>query len=441
MTREEEAQQALLQTQFAPGAALTLTGVLLAVIFTVPLLQCIVDVRQPDKKTAAVFSTPQEQQRDAPSGESNDPLASPAPDRRSPGVRGFLRTVVSSAGRMRSYARRVAQNSVVTENILPPAQLVLTSALGMGNQQVILGRDGWFFYTEDVKYLAHGPFLADPTRANAIIDQITSAQRQLAQRGIKLILLPIPPKPVIYPEKLSSRFDGSQPLQNPSYDPLLKQLRAQGVTVFDVTPVLREAKKQSAKPLYMLMDTHWSPAGMSHVAQALAQFIKDSRLLPPGTPLQLTRHSTTIQRTGDLIDVLRLPQNQSQFLEQVTVEQIQTADGALLRPRQDADVLLVGDSLAAVFGGGDSKNNKAAGLVEHLAAKLERPVDCILHPLTLSPMEHAARVLAADPKRLNNKRLVIWEFNARWLAVGRWGKIDLSLAPGANSTQPLIATR
>jgi alginate O-acetyltransferase complex protein AlgJ len=65
---------------------------------------------------------------------------------------------------------------------------------------------------------------------------ILQFQQQLAERNIRLVLMPTPDKATIHPEKFSSRYEGRRAnICNPSYRQLLDELKAEGVPVCDVT--------------------------------------------------------------------------------------------------------------------------------------------------------------------------------------------------------------
>ena len=81
---------------------------------------------------------------------------------------------------------------------------------------VIPGVDGWFFLASDIRFLsvgqfwgadaakvsrAHKPDSADP------IPAIVDFHEQLKKRGIDLLLMPVPPKVAIYPEKILPDVD------------------------------------------------------------------------------------------------------------------------------------------------------------------------------------------------------------------------------------------
>src|SRR2546423_6542311 len=78
------------------------------------------------------------------------------------------------------------------------------------NTAAVAGADGWLFFGGELRLLslghfwgndavkssrAHKPDLADPVPA------ILDFQQQLKARGIDLIVVPVPPKAAVYPEK------------------------------------------------------------------------------------------------------------------------------------------------------------------------------------------------------------------------------------------------
>ena len=71
----------------------------------------------------------------------------------------------------------------------------------------------------------------------------------------------------------------------------------------------------------------------------------------------------------------------------------------------------------------------AAGLAEQLSCVLNRPVDTILrnNDGAYSTRETLSRELAHGEDRLAGKKVVVWQFAARELAVGDWKLLDMPL--------------
>jgi len=71
----------------------------------------------------------------------------------------------------------------------------------------------------------------------------------------------------------------------------------------------------------------------------------------------------------------------------------------------------------------------AAGLAEQLSFALNRPVDAVLRndDGAHATREMLSRELAQGADRLAGKKIVVWQFAARELAVGDWKLLDLTL--------------
>ncbi|EKD34310.1 MAG: hypothetical protein ACD_75C02393G0002, partial [uncultured bacterium] len=111
------------------------------------------------------------------------------------------------------------EQSLLRKAFLPPLQYVLLRYLGQGNEKAIAGRAGWLHFAPGVSYLTGPPFLGpDQLRARAEAHElwqqpvqpdpvaaIVDFKTQLDRRGIKLIVMPVPVKAAIQPDKLSAR--------------------------------------------------------------------------------------------------------------------------------------------------------------------------------------------------------------------------------------------
>jgi alginate O-acetyltransferase complex protein AlgJ len=125
--------------------------------------------------------------------------------------------------------------------------------------------------------------------------------------------------------------------------------------------------------------------------------------------------------------MLALPANQTLFSPQtVTIGRIEDLAGQPWRPREDADVLLLGDSFTNIFTAAAMGWGSAAGLAPQLAAALGRDVDVIAQndAGAHTTRQLLARELAAGRDRLAGKKVVIWQFADRELAVGDWRPVS-----------------
>lgn len=353
----------------------------------------------------------------------------------------------------RQYEEDLAKSSAFRTAVQPWLQYALTRWGGFGNVKATVGRDGWLFYTPGVDAVAGPGFLdADVLylRRKKALDEgdaeplfpdprpaVLQFQRDLAARGIRLVLLPVADKATLQPWQLTGRLDPAQPVSvphNPDVRRFARQMRAAGVGVSYPFPGLVGPWEE---PRYLAQDTHWTPAFMDLIARGLAANIRDSGILPTGVPKRsFTVERKQVARVGDLVDMLQLPVGHALFRPQtVSVEQVLAPDGGLWQPSRAADVLLLGDSFTNIYSAPEMGWGESAGFAEHLSLHLGSDVDVIAvnDNGASSTRQALARDLARGKDRLAGKKLVVWEFAARELSVGNWKPVELKLgapAPG-----------
>jgi alginate O-acetyltransferase complex protein AlgJ len=357
---------------------------------------------------------------------------------------------------LNDYEDRLEDEWRIGQRIRPLMQEQMTRWLGMGNEQAYVGRAGWLFFRPDVDYLT-GPDFLDPrrlTRRAASGSEwvappqpdprvaIIAFHRQLAARGIHLIVLPVPVKTSIHPDRFSARFEPRvSAWQNGSYyEPFLDALAREGVTVFDPAPLLGE-KNTSDAPAYLATDTHWRPEAMGRVAQQLAERIAAQKDISASITSAWKREAVEHRGAGDIALMLDLPKNQTLFpLEAVNLSVILSPDGQYWRSSPDAEILLLGDSFSNIYSMEPMGWGESAGLAEQLSFFLQRPVDRLVRndAGAFATRDMLSRELARGRDRLAGKKVVIWQFAARELAAGDWRMIpmDVREAPPATFIVP-----
>ncbi len=340
---------------------------------------------------------------------------------------------------MQDLETALEDESWLMERALPAVQWLLAGWGGAGNEETYVGRQGWLFYRPGFDYLTGPPFLSaavlerrrqageswrepvEPDPRGAILD----FHRQLRQRGIPLLVMPVPTKATIHPEALApsyaDRRDDEPALQNPSLARLRAELEADGIRVFDPTGTLSRLQSSA----FLRTDSHWSPQGVDAVARELAGRVRLLELPFAAGETAWQRRPASHEGVGDLAKTLRLPRWGELYPpETVDLERVADARGRALKSDEDAEVLLIGDSFTNVYSVPELGWGHAAGLAEQLAYHLSRGVDRIAVN-NEGATGGRRRLAAAGAGRLDGKKLVIWQFAVRELVTGDWQPVSL----------------
>jgi hypothetical protein len=332
------------------------------------------------------------------------------------------------------------EESFLRSLFLPPLQSFFLNLLKQGNEKAVVGEGGWLFYRPGVDSLSGPPFLdkkqlqlrvearelweepVQPDPVQAIVD----FHRQLNKRGITLVLLPVPVKASIHPEKIS-RDIFTTPPANHDWTQFLQRLEEAGVTVFDSRSLLYDYAQKHGSA-FLTTDTHWLPGAMDLVAKKIAgQILSDFPDL--GSITNLVLQEQKIEAEGDVAKMLTLPESSEPFLQSVTIEQVVNSDNELWQPETDSEILLLGDSFTNIYSTIGLGWGRSSGFAEHLSYHLQQPLDLLSRNDSgaFVTREMLGLELARGRDRLAGKKIVIWEFAERELTHGDWKLIDLSL--------------
>lgn len=297
-----------------------------------------------------------------------------------------------------------------------PAYDTFTDICKKGAQSqniAIAGKEGWYFLKSELRSLSVGDFwgknasktsrvsnpkLQDPLAA------ISAYDKTLKKENIHLLIVPIPPKAIIYPDKLP----GSN-LPMARYDKSLQKfytlLRQQGIDVIDVTPQLINAHKSNTEPVYCKGDSHYSGYGCKIVADAIAKRLKEIGISGK-QKYSISPKKQTMQ--GDLYKAANKNNPQK---ENITVYMV---EGNNLK-NKNSPILLLGDSHTLVFDVGSDMFASNAGLPSLLAAETGMSVDVMgVRGSGATPARiNVYRRSKSDKSFLKKKKVFVWCFSAR----------------------------
>ena len=263
----------------------------------------------------------------------------------------------------------------LTQTILR-ATLVMSACLGSsavqaaGNQGPvgILGTDGWLFTAYDISTAADIP---DTT---LVLDIIRRVNKVFATNGIAMGMVIIPMKMRIYSEFLppSSKMNREMVIQ---YDRILKAFRAGHVEAVDLnTPFMAKANREGPFPLFLKLDTHWSPSGALLGAETIKAEIQKNPVL------KKAYDATPVEKYKLEISKAKKRNNSQDLPPQLPVEQQKQfsfrPDETLLYKgsREKGELPAKGGPAAGVALVGSSSSKPFTGFPEALRYALQRDI-------------------------------------------------------------------
>ena len=314
------------------------------------------------------------------------------------------------ARNLRTYEKDMEDASWIIQGVRPYMQFAQFLALRDLGRDVLAGRDGWFFYKPDVQ------FLIEPwAGCDDVIVAVSAFRDALAARGIRLLVVPAPGKPSVYPDKVTAC---AARLEEPVYGharETMARLRQAGVEVVDLFALFDENRATAA--LYLRQDTHWSPDGMRLAAKEVASELLARGWVAKG-PVSYSLKPVSIRRHGDVLRMARSPQVVNAFPPEETActQVVREGTGEVYQDSADSEVLVLGDSFLRIY---ERDEPGSAGFTAHLARELAMPVASIINDGGASTL--VRQELSRKPELLRNKKVVVWEFVERDLRFGTEG--------------------
>ena len=341
-----------------------------------------------------------------------------------------LFTAVPTEKQLRRTEKRIEENSWMFRTARPWTQWGLFVTLRQAGHDIVVGKEGWLFYRPGLRYLVE-PL---PGKKSSVpsdpIPAIVSFRDQLAAHDIRLLVVPVPVKASLYPEKLATRAAGHTAEISRHAISIAERLRQSGVDVLDLRAVLAD----QTRPLYLKPDTHWNPEGATRAARAVSDWLVQHRWIAPGSA-GFRLQPKPIAHVGDLIAMTKsAPLASSVPTEALTCQQVIQPDGKPYADDPSSEILVLGDSFLRIF---HRDAPGSAGFIAHLAFNLQRSLHAIVSDGGASTL--VRQELTRRPGSLAAKRVVIWEFVERDYRSGSEGWRDLRLPENLFTTATSFA--
>ncbi|MDT8990058.1 hypothetical protein RQP54_04210 [Curvibacter sp. APW13] len=288
--------------------------------------------------------------------------------------------------------------------------LFALSAAAADNVPVLFGKNNeWLFTPYEFAQQS------DAADTSATISLFEKANKLFERQGIALALVIVPSKVRIHSDQLPPNKP-LDPYTEGKYENAVKVLKAGGVNVVNLNqPFLASPHRSSDTPLFLRLDTHWSPSGALLAAETIKAVIDATPSLKAawaatpevGYTLSWNKQKTTT-RARDLVRLLP-PEDQKQFApEQVLPFKVArtTASQAGLQGAGDT----VGITVI-----GSSYTNKNTGYPDGIRYTLQRDLLDISIQVDKGPWVGMEEYLRDESFKTNKPKLIIWEIPEREL--------------------------
>lgn len=309
-------------------------------------------------------------------------------------------------------------------------------------EAVVKGKDGWLFLTSELRHLGVGEFwglaaqkASAATREDARdpLPVIVDTAAQLKKAGVALLVVPVPPRAVIYADKLPGGEAGVPLRRDAVLQAFMAQLRSVDVAVLDLTEPFLKARAEDEKsgPVCCRTDSHWSPRGIEIASKEIAGWLATNGV--SRGELKTVVETEDVEIAGDLWRILEddtLPK------ETVKARRVTTPDGFPLEENKDSPVLLLADSHGLVFHAGEDMLAEGGGLMDLLSAEIGGPVSLMARRGSAATTVRIdlARRMRTEPDYIKSKVAVVWCFAARELTESS-GWRTVPLLPEATPTE------
>lgn len=307
-----------------------------------------------------------------------------------------------------------------------------------GRHFQVPARDDWILHRQEVAFAGTGVFWGDraavthprlkPDVANSV-PAIVDFSNQLKKRGITLIFMPVPARPVIFPEAILEEARGLDPMPylKKEHDGFYAELKKGGVEVLDLNRLFLANRSGEHGAPFCRSDEHWTPAGIRLAARAVAEKIRAASWVKDFSRVDMTEHWETKDHFGGSFKVMKDRYGRTDLKpERVPVRNVRLGSGepVSLTQRQ-SPVVIIGDSNAIWW------HRDGSALPQQLGFELGFPVDLLSTKgggATATRM-NLIRTAASNPDYLESKRVVVWCFTSRSLTESREGWIMTPLPP------------
>jgi hypothetical protein len=328
----------------------------------------------------------------------------------------LLVTRVPTSAAISSWEKQMEQKDSFSSWVRSWYPRVLFTLIRDTTGNVIAGKDGWLFYKASVETVTQrGEVPHKEVLEENACEAIKQLQQDLNSKGVELIVVPIPNKESIYPDKLA----GGAPAPRVSNRTriFLKWLESENISYANLFEIFARERFSGKRNLYLKHDSHWTPYGAEVAAQAVANSMRRGNAaarLFSGHHYIGQNGLTKIEAPSDLWDMLK--KSWRPYGLELVEARTWTRENKV--PDCEMEILVLGDSFLGCY---QSQN---AGFADALRGKVGERIQEVV---AVGSPAKAIESLSVELERLPNIKLVIWLFAERKLGLatgieGQWMK-------------------
>ncbi len=291
---------------------------------------------------------------------------------------------------------------------------------------VVTGRDGYAFSPGELsRALASGSTIT-------AITTIKDFANQLKEIGTELVLVPVPTRPHVYPDKLSKELKSMKPKTrvDKNIQMAVASLRAAGVPTVDLAEAFMAARGEGKpEPMLRTAAASWSPAGAVIAAQQIAAAVRSTSAGGKlGSATGIAVENAPLEFKGALAG-----STAAETLPTRTVGQVEGSRIKSISFRESGGpVLLMGDeSILAWRQAGNPAGSPQtfASLADQLTQELEVIPDVRISPgdPRNAPRTRIMKERTTGRSTLSSTKALVWVFPAADLFSTSWRKIPLQV--------------
>jgi hypothetical protein len=295
----------------------------------------------------------------------------------------------------------------------------------------VTGRDGWLFSAAELRQLSR------ISSTSAATGAIADYAQQLRSRNIDLIVVPVPPKAVIYPDKVSRAAKVPMRSRRPArLDSLLKaamdELKARKVGVVDLTPAFIAHREDKEGLVFPRTSNTWGPYGVKIAVKEIADAVRKSNAGGRGSVTGISAEPVTLTFAGGLgigaSGPIKPETIQTVKIGRITGDKVRS----LAFNTSGGSLLLMGDSnILAWREANNPPGSRGAfcSLAEQLAAELQIVPDVLSNTGDgrNTPRLRILRERTSGRGMLGSTRTVVWVVSALDLTSPNWQRVPLQL--------------